>query len=243
MVVFATGVVPNVELAARAGLMVDRGIVVGDDMRAVGCEDVFALGDCIQHRGEVYGLVAPIFEQAAVLADRITRTDAGSAYRGSKRVTKLKVPGIELATMGSAEPEGDGDEVVRYVESGRGVYKRIVIRDGRIAGTILLGDVTKVASLTQAFDQGTPLPRERATLLFAIGGARDAGAAELPDGAQICNCNAVTKRDIVACVLAGERSLQGIARRTRAGTGCGSCRDEVLQIIRATPAPPALRAA
>jgi nitrite reductase (NADH) large subunit len=232
MVVFATGIRPNVELTARAGFVVERGIVVDDAMRAVDCEGVYAVGECAQHRGEVYGLAAPIWQQTAVLADRISGADPRAEYRGSKLVTKLKVSGVELATMGVVGPEREDDEVVRFSELGRGVYKTAIVRDGRLVGATLLGDLARAPFLTHALDHGTVLPQERAALLFDFGGpSAQLGAAELPDDAQICNCNGVSKGDIRACVLAGKRSLREVAATTRASTGCGSCESQVLQVI------------
>ncbi len=232
MVVFATGIRPNVELAARAGMVVERGIVVDDAMRVLDEDHVWAVGECCQHRGEVYGLVAPLWEQATVLADRITGVNARAEYHGSKVATKLKVSGVELATMGLPEPEHPHDEVVRFSEPGRGIYKSAIVRDGKLVGATLLGDMGKVSFLMQAFDRGSVLPEERVQLLFDLGGPpAQVSAAELPDDVQICNCNGVTKGDIKACVAAGERTLRGVAAKTRAGSGCGSCKAQVLDIV------------
>ena len=232
MVVFATGIRPNAELAARAGLVVERGIVVDDGMRCEDSDDVYAVGECVQHRGEVYGLVAPLWEQAVVLADRITGADPHAEYHGSKLVTKLKVSGIELATMGVVEPQDERDEVVRFSEPRRSVYKTVIVREGKLIGAILLGDLSKVSFLTQAFDRGTVLPDERIALLFDLGGPPESvSVAELPDDAQVCNCNGVSKGDIRACVAAGKRTLREVAGATRAGSGCGSCKSQVLEIV------------
>ncbi len=232
MVVLATGVRPNAEVAARAGLVVERGIVVDDGMGCEDQDDIFAVGECVQHRGEVYGLVAPLWEQAVVLADRITGADPHAEYHGSKLVTKLKVSGIELATMGVIESRDERDEVVRFSEPRRRVYKTVIVREGKLIGAILLGDLSKVAFLTQAFDRGTVLPEERVSLLFDVGSPpEEVSVAELPDDAQVCNCNGVSKGDIRACVAAGKRTLREVAGQTRAGSGCGSCKSQVLDII------------
>jgi len=232
MVVFATGIRPNVELAARAGMCVERGIVVDDSMRVLDEDQVWAVGECCQHRGELYGLVAPLWEQAAVLADRITGADAAAEYHGSKLATKLKVSGVELATMGQSEPEHPQDEVVCFSEPSRGVYKTVIVRDGKLVGATLLGDMGKVSFLMQAFDRGTVLPEERVSLLFDIGGPpTEVSVEELPDEAQVCNCNGVTKGDIRSCVAGGERTLRGVTAKTRAGSGCGSCKSQVLDIV------------
>jgi nitrite reductase (NADH) large subunit len=232
MVVFATGIRPNVELAARAGLVVERGIVVDDAMRALDTDRVWSVGECVQHRGETYGLVAPLWEQANVLADRLTGVNPHAEYHGSKLATKLKVSGVELATMGLVEPTDERDEVVRFAEPRRGVYKTAIVREGKLVGATLLGDLGKVSFLTQAFDRGTVLPDERVSLLFDLGGPPAAeSVAELPDDAQVCNCNGVSKGDIRRCVQAGKASMREVAAQTRAGSGCGSCKGQVLQII------------
>ena len=109
------------------------------------------------------------WEQAKVLADHITEKNVQAAYHGSKVATKLKVMGVEVASMGIVEPRDDEDEVVQFSEPKRGTYKKLIIRDGRLVGGILLGDIGKAAYLMQAFDRNTPLPEERLRLLFDIG--------------------------------------------------------------------------
>jgi nitrite reductase (NADH) large subunit len=231
LVVFATGVRPEVELAERAGLRVERGIVVDDALRAAGCRNVHAIGDCAEHRGVVTGLWAPAWEQATVVAERLCGTDPRAAYHGVRPSTKLKVAGIELATMGDVEPRDEHDEVIRYSEPRRGIYKSVIVRDGRVAGAILLGDVARAPGLTQALEQGTPLPEQRAELLFDLAGANAADApAEPPDGL-ICLCNGVSRADIEACVAEGRRTLREVAGATRASTGCGGCADRVVEVV------------
>lgn len=233
MVVMAAGIRPNVGLAVRAGLTVERAIVVDDQMRSVDDDDIYVVGECAQHRGQVYGLVAPLWEQATVLADHLTGTNSLAAYHGSRTATKLKVAGVDVAAMGIKSPERDEDEFVQYSEPMRGVYKTVVVRDDKLVGATLVGDVSKVAFLMQAFDRGLPLPPERVSLMFDIGGAPDqaTGAAELSDDAQVCNCNGVNKATIVGCVKNGQTSVEGVMSATRAGKGCGSCKGLVAQIV------------
>ncbi len=232
MVIVACGIKPNCELAARGGLTVERAIVVDDQMRSVEDPDIYAVGECAQHRGQVYGLVAPLWEQAKVLADHVTAENPDAAYRGSKLATKLKVMGVELAVMGVKAPERDDDEFLQFSEPRRGVYKTIVVRDGKLIGAALLGDLGKVSFLTQAFDRGTPLPQERLSLMFDLGTPTPiVGIQELADDAQACNCNGVSKKTIVACVAAGTRTVKGVMDATRAGTGCGACKELVGQIV------------
>lgn len=233
MVVMAAGIRPNVGLAVRAGLTVERAIVVDDQMRSVDDDDIYVVGECAQHRGQVYGLVAPLWEQATVLADHLTGTNSLAAYHGSRTATKLKVAGVDVAAMGIKSPERDEDEFVQYSEPMRGVYKTVVVRDDKLVGATLVGDVSKVAFLMQAFDRGLPLPPERVSLMFDIGGAPDpaTGAAELSDDAQVCNCNGVNKATIVGCVKNGQTSVEGVMSATRAGKGCGACKGLVAQVV------------
>jgi len=232
LVVVAAGIKANSALAARAGLTVGRGIVVDNHMRSVDDPHVYVLGECAEHRGQVYGLVAPIWEQAKVLADHITGTNTAAAYHGSKVGTKLKVMGVELASMGIVDPTEEGDEVVQFTEASKGTYKKLIIRNGRLVGSILLGNIDKAAYLTQAFERNTPLPEERLSLLFDIGApSAQAGVEEMPADMQVCNCNGVTKDAIVACVRSGKRSAKGVMEGTRAGMGCGACKGLVSQVI------------
>lgn len=232
MLVIAAGIRPNVGLAQRAGLTVERAIVTDDHMRSVDDDDVYVVGECAQHRGQVYGLVAPLWEQARVLADHLTGTDPAAAYHGSRVATKLKVAGVDVAAMGVKGPEHPDDEFVQYSEPRHGVYKTVVIRDGKLVGATLVGDVSKVAFLTQAFDSGLPLPDERVSLLFDIGTPDvGVGVAELADDAQVCNCNGVSKGALVSCVRAGEASVSGVMAKTKAGKGCGSCKELVGQVV------------
>lgn len=231
MIVIATGIAPNVEIGSRWGLTTERGIVVDDQMRTSD-PDIYAVGECAQHRGRVYGLVAPLWEQAKVLADHVTGANSEAAYQGSKIATKLKVMGVELASMGVIVPDGDHEDVVQFMEPQRGVYKKLIIRDGRLAGGILLGDISKAAYLMQAFDRGLRLPSERLSLLFDTGApSPQVTFDEMPASVQICNCNGVKKGAIVECVAKGRRSLKGVMEATRAGTGCGSCKALVNELI------------
>ncbi len=232
MLVIAAGIRPNVGLAQRAGLTVERAVVTDDHMRSVDDDDVYVVGECAQHRGQVYGLVAPLWEQARVLADHLTGADVTAAYHGSRVATKLKVAGVDVASMGVKAPEHPDDEFVQYSEPKHGVYKTVVIRDGKLVGATLVGDVSKVSFLTQAFDSGLPLPDERVALMFDIGTPDvGVGIAELADDAQVCNCNGVSKGALVACVRDGESSVAGVMAKTKAGKGCGSCKELVCQVV------------
>ncbi|MBV8895167.1 MAG: NAD(P)/FAD-dependent oxidoreductase [Acidobacteriaceae bacterium] len=232
MVVMAAGIKPNAEIGKRCGLQVQRAIMVDNQMRSVTDGDIYVVGECAQHRGHVYGLVAPLWEQAKVLADHITGRNPDAAYHGSRVATKLKVMGVEMAAMGIVEPVDDRDEIVQFTEPKKGTYKKLIIRDGRLVGGILLGDISKAAYLMQAFDRGTPLPEERLTLLFDIGApSKKVTIEEMPASMQICNCNGVSKGALMALVKAGKRNPKAVMEASRAGMGCGSCKSLVNEIV------------
>jgi len=231
MIVISTGIRPNIGLAQRAGIEVDRGIIVKDDL-SCSVPAIYALGECTQHRGKTYGLVAPIWEQAQCLAERLTNDQAQTIYEGSRESTKLKVAGVELAVMGEKDEVDDDDEVVVYSEPVRGVYKKLVVREGRLVGAILLGDDAMTPRVRQLFDRGEALPENRAELLFPLSGeSKTLDIADMPDDAQICNCNGVSKGKIVSAVKGGKRSLKMLCDATRAGTGCGSCMLQVKALL------------
>jgi nitrite reductase (NADH) large subunit len=232
MVVVSAGIRPVTEMAVVSGLAVNRGIVCDDQLRTSD-PSVFALGECVEHRGQVYGLVDPIWEQANVLADVITGTQPAAEYQGSRLGTKLKVMGVELASMGVTRPADDDDEVVVYREPGNGIYKKLIVRNGQIAGAILLGDVESAATLTQMFLAGTSVPARRADLLFGSPtGVALLNVVDLPDNAQICNCNGISKRQIVDAIQGkGCQSVSKVGACTKAGLGCGSCKSLVAQLL------------
>ena len=236
LVVLACGIRPQVDLARACGLAVDRAVLVDDQLRT-GDPHVFALGECAQHRGSVYGLVAPAWEQATVLAEVLSGGTA--SYSGSRLVTRLKAMGLDVAAMGETTPQpedsADGLEVLAFADPVRHVYKKVVVRDGVVTGAVLLGDLATAGIVTQAFDRATPLPADRLHLMFAgLGSSTTADPADLPDDALVCTCNQVTAGQIR---VSGCRTVADVAGRTRATTGCGSCTHAVEQLLPPPPAP------
>jgi assimilatory nitrate reductase electron transfer subunit len=228
LVVLACGVRPQTELARRAGLAVDRGVLVDDALRTSD-PHVHAVGECAQHDGQVYGLVAPAWEQAAVLADVLT--GGASRYRGSRTVTRLKALDLEVVAMGETGPGledcGNGLEVLQYADPVRHVYKKLVVRDGVVVGAVLLGDTSTAGAVTQAFDRASPLPHDRLHLLFrGLGTAAPDGP--VGDDDVVCTCNGVTAGTLRAC---GARTVADAATETRATTGCGTCTGSVRAVL------------
>jgi nitrite reductase (NADH) large subunit len=237
MVVISCGIRPNAAEAKSAGLAVERGIVVDDQLRTSD-PHVFAVGECAQHKGVCYGIVEPLYEQAKVLADVLTGADPRASYRGSRLATTLKVMGVDLVSMGEVNATGADVEVVSHLDPAAGVYKKLVVRDGRLAGAVLLGTDDAGGVLGRMFRAAEPIPGTALELL--AGGARDALLAQgtdlgaLPDATQICNCHAVCKGAIVAAINGGCGSVQALGERTKAGTGCGTCQPLLMQLLQAT---------
>ena len=232
MVVISAGIRPITEIAQVSGIAVNKGIVCDDQMRT-NVPEIFALGECVEHRGKVYGLVDPIWEQARVLADVITVTNPRARYEGSKTATKLKVMGVELVSIGAKDAEKPSDELVIYRELKRNIYKKVVIRDEKILGAILLGDTGYADTLMRMFLAEQKVPENPSELLFgAVMGSALLDAADLPDHAQICNCNGVCKKEIVDVIVNDHcQSVSAVGAKTKAGKGCGSCRSMIAQII------------
>lgn len=233
MVVISAGIRPNAELAKECGIACDRAIVVDDQLRT---DDpaVFGVGECVQHNGMIYGLVAPLWEQTKVLAQVLTGTDASAAYPGSKIATKLKVMGVELASMGRINDLKPTDEVVSFSEPGRDVYWKAIVRDGKLSAACMLGDLGPADDLVRLFHSGADVPARRLELFFTAGSEKkEASLADLPDSHQICDCNGVCKGTIVQAIKNGKCTLPAVGKATRAGTGCGSCKKLVKGLIEA----------
>ncbi len=238
MVVISCGIRPNVEEAKAAGLAVERAIVVDDQLRTSD-PSIFAVGECVQHRGKVYGLVDPLYEQARVLADVLTGTQPQAAYQGSRLGTTLKVMGVDLTAMGDVNTADPACEVAAHLDPARGVYRKLVLRDGKLAGAILLGTGDPGGRLMHLFKSGEPVSRSALELLEGGAGSNDGGSvADLPDEMQICNCNTVCKGRIVEVIRQGHCSIAAIGEQTRAGTGCGSCQIQLAQLIDAYGSQP-----
>jgi len=224
LVVMAAGIRPDTRLAAVADLEVGRGIVVDDHMQTSD-PDIYAVGECAEHRGTCYGLVAPIWEMCRALADALTTGPSG--YSGSVTATKLKVSGIDLFSAGDFGADGE-DIVLR--DASRGIYKRLVVRDEKLVGAVLYGDTGDGNWYFDLLKSQADIADIRDNLIFgqafAEGGGTDpkAAVAALPDSAEICGCNGVCKGAITGAIAEkGLTTLDDVRAVTKASASCGSC--------------------
>ena len=237
LVVMAVGIRPNIELAQRAGIYCERGIVVNDTMQTYD-PSIYAVGECVQHRNQCYGLVAPLFEQARVAANHLAQLGS-TRYEGSVTSTKLKVTGIDLFSAGDFNEE-EGDEAMVLQDPASGTYKKLVIRDNKIKGAVLYGDTMDGSWYFQLMREGTSIADFRRTIMFGQHDLGDAGHGDakvlaLPDSAEICGCNGVCKGDIVSAISKkGLFTLEDVRAHTKASSSCGSCTGLVEALLAST---------
>jgi nitrite reductase (NADH) large subunit len=238
LVVMAIGIRPNVELAQSAHLHCNRGIVVSDTMQTHDPR-IYAVGECVAHRGVTYGLVAPLFEMAKVCANHLARFGIGR-YAGSVLSTKLKVTGVDLFSVGDFMGEPGTEEIVLHDAVG-GVYKKLVLRDDRIVGGVLYGDTVDGAWYFQLLKDRQSVADIRDHLMFGqshLGNSGHQGqdkAAAMPDHMEVCGCNGVTKGSICKAIKEkGLFTLDDVRKHTKASSSCGSCTGLVEQILAST---------
>ncbi len=237
LVVMAVGIRPSVALAREAGLAVGRGIQVDDHM-VTSDEDVLAVGECVEHDGNVYGLVAPLWEMCRALADGLVEKPTG--YRGSVTSTKLKVSGIDVFSAGDFAG-GAGAEDIVLRDASRGVYKRVVVQDDKLVGAVLYGDTADGNWYFDLLKKGEDISSIRDVLIFgqafASGGGQadpKAAVAALSDDAEICGCNGVSKGKVVACIGKGAATLDAVRATCKASASCGSCTGLVENLLALT---------
>jgi nitrite reductase (NADH) large subunit len=238
LVVMAAGIRPNIGLAKAAGLDVNRGILAGKGMQTSD-PDILAVGECAEVGGQIYGLVAPLYEMARVAASNLAGDDAAE-FVHSDTPTKLKVTGIDLFSVGDFADGEDRQEIVLR-DASAGVYKRVVLKDNRIIGTVLFGETADGAWFSDLKKKQIDISDMRETLIFGQGyqgGAPldpTAAVAALPDDAEICGCNGICKGKIVGTIKGkGLTSLDDVRAHTKASASCGSCTGLVEQILRLT---------
>ncbi|MDZ4307162.1 nitrite reductase large subunit NirB [Allopontixanthobacter sp.] len=234
LVVMAVGIKPSVQLAKIAGLAVERGIVVDDHM-VTDDPAIMAVGECVQHRGFCYGLVAPLWDMCRALADHLTENPTG--YEGSVTATKLKVSGIDLFSAGDFSGGEDAEDIVMR-DASRGIYKRVVVKAGRLVGAVLYGDTADGNWYFDLLKRGEDVSDIREALIFgqafASGGVSldpDSAVAALSDDAEICGCNGVSKGQVAACIGGGADNLDAVRASCKASASCGSCTNLVESLL------------
>ena len=236
LVCMAVGIRPEVRLANDAHLDVGRGVTV-DDQMTTSDPAIFALGECVEHNKQLFGLVAPLYDQAKVLAAIL----AGQAadFRPVQTATKLKVTGVDLFSAGDFA-DGPGREDIVFRDPGRGIYKRLVLEGDRLVGAVMYGDTADGAWFFSMVKDGTDVTPMRDTLIFGPafqGGAQSdplAAVAALPLDAEICGCNGVCKGKIITAIQGGAVTLDAVRAGTKASSSCGTCTGLVEQVMALT---------
>jgi len=239
LLIMAVGIRPNMALAKEAGLFCNRGIVVNDYMQTVTDPSIYAVGECAEHRGIAYGLVAPLFEQAKVLAYQITGQGL-KTYEGSVVSTKLKISGVDVFSAGDFMGT-PGADVIELMDRVGGVYKKIVLEDDKIKGVVMFGDTADGPTFFQWMQDGKNVSEQRSTMLFSASGLGDSGhsgidlAAEMADETIVCGCNGISKKNIVDVIVNdGLTTRKEITACTKAAGSCGGCAGLVDQILAST---------
>ena len=235
IVVFATGIIPNKELAINAGLDTKKGILV-DDFMKTSDDSIFAIGECVEHKGNTYGLVAPLYEQAKVLAKKLAGKDV-DGYAGSTLSTRLKISGVDLFSAGDYLGDETTEELILLDEK-VGVYKKLVIYDNKIIGIVLYGDTADASWYLKLLKEHTDISDLRTKILFgksALSGDAGHGGDDvnaMADDEEVCGCNGVTKGCVVNAIKERDlKTLGEVKACTKAGASCGSCSGLVEQIL------------
>lgn len=238
LVVVAIGIRPEISLAKAAGLDVNRGIVVADNMSTTD-PNIFAVGECVEHRGQCFGLVAPLWDQAKVAAHHLAGGDE-LLFSPQATATRLKITGIDVFSAGLLNAGEDEEEIVLN-DARRGAYRKLVLRAGKVVGTVLYGDVSDGAWYYELLRKGTDVSDIADRMILGqaatTGGAVSAATdfSKMDDDAQICGCNGVCKGAIVTAINdKGLTSYDEVKAHTKASASCGTCAPLVKQLLAAT---------
>lgn len=237
MIVFSAGIRPRDELARQCALAIGaRGGVAIDDHCRSSDRDVYAIGECASWNDNVYGLVAPGYDMARVVARHIAG-DAQAAFAGADMSTKLKLMGVDVASIGDAHGKTPRSLSYHYVDERKQVYKKMVVsEDGKtLLGAVLVGNADEYGSLLQTALNGIALPDEPEFMILPSSDGKTKpglGVEALPDAAQICSCNSVSKGDICTAVGEGVCTIADIKACTKAGATCGGCVPLVTQVMK-----------
>ncbi|MCM3690415.1 nitrite reductase large subunit NirB [Neobacillus niacini] len=230
LVVMAAGVRPNVQLAKRTGIETNRAILVNDYMET-SVPNIYAVGECVEHRGTIYGLVQPLYEQGKVLAKRICGFE-GHGYEGSVLSTQLKISGVDLFSVGVIHNKDSSNQSIKIDDEVQRVYKKVVFQDQRIIGAVLFGDTKERTKLLDMILKSQDVSDLEKVSLFPE--VKDGGfsIASIPASKIICNCNSVTKRAIQEAIQReGLTTVEGIRKCTKASSSCGGCKSLVADLL------------
>ncbi|WP_159737060.1 nitrite reductase large subunit NirB [Vibrio atypicus] len=229
VIVFSAGIRPQDSLAKDAELKIgERGGIVIDDQCRTSDKNIYAIGECALWQEKVFGLVAPGYAMARVAASEIMSHET-SGFMGADMSTKLKLLGVDVASIGDAHKTTEGAQEMLLQDAVAGVYKKLVVDETgtKLLGAILVGDNSDYDALLQCYLDETPLPEHAANLLFDTQMLQ----GNMSDSAMICSCHNVTKGDLVAAIQAGAHDLDTVKSQTKAGTGCGGCSNMVKSVL------------
>ena len=237
MIVYSAGIRPQDQLARDFELAIgERGGIVIDDYCLTSDENIYAIGECALWQGRIFGLVAPGYNMAKVAVDHLTGGD--SCFTGADMSTKLKLMGVDVASIGDAHAQTEGALTYSYIDDAQGIYKKLVVsaEQDKLLGAVLVGDTDNYGTLLPMMLEGMDLPEQPQSLILPAIDGQEGGALginALPDSAQVCSCHDVTKGDLIAAIHDGATELGELKSCTKAGTGCGGCSAMVEQVLKA----------
>ncbi|MBO9489363.1 nitrite reductase large subunit [Endozoicomonas sp. G2_1] len=237
MIVYSAGIRPQDQLARDFELAIgERGGIVIDDHCLTSDDNIYAIGECALWQGRIFGLVAPGYNMAKVAVDHLTGGD--SSFTGADMSTKLKLMGVDVASIGDAHAQTEGALTYSYIDDAQGIYKKLVVsaEQDKLLGAVLVGDTDNYGTLLPMMLEGMDLPEQPQSLILPAIDGQEGGALginALPDSAQVCSCHDVTKGDLIAAIHDGATELGELKSCTKAGTGCGGCSAMVEQVLKA----------
>ncbi|MCP3028337.1 nitrite reductase large subunit NirB [Halobacillus sp. A5] len=229
LVVMAAGVRPNIKLAEESGIQTGRGIIVNDHLQTSE-QDIYAVGECVEHNGNVYGLVQPLYEQAEVLAKHLCRKSTGG-YKGSLLYTQLKISGVHLFSAGEIQP-GSETKAIHYYNEVDSIYKKIVFQGNKAVGTVMFGDTRAGPAVLDTIVKQKPLSSKDKSLLLESPDPQQSPAASYSLEKHICSCNSVSKGTIIQAVQQrGLTTVPQVRECTKAASSCGGCKPLVSDLL------------
>ncbi|MFA9455404.1 nitrite reductase large subunit NirB [Halalkalibacter sp. APA_J-10(15)] len=238
LVVMAVGIKPNIELAQKCGLKTERAIMVNDYMET-NIENVYAVGECAQHRGIAYGLVAPLYEQGKVLAEHLCTNEVKNkpGYQGSIVYTQLKVSGVNVFSAGNFQ-DGENTKAIRVHDEFEGIYKKVVVQDNKVIGAVLFGDTSdspRILDMIRTEQDISGMSKVAILPSENGGGSTESPVVAMADSETICGCNGVSKGDICTAIKEqGLSTVEEVKQCTNAGRSCGGCKPLVADLISLT---------